>query len=173
MGNVLNVGGGMNPVGTIISFFGPTAPDGYLACDGTTYNRVDYPELADHLVSNFSDLGGDGSTTFKVPDLRGEFLRGTGTNSHTNQGSGANVGEHQDGTQFPQDAVYSPTSASGFAYRSYLASENSTPQLGDSTINKGTRTGYVKSHLSVGGGDSVVYLTSRPTNTSILYCIKY
>ena len=41
-------------------------------------------------------LAGDGVTTFKVPNLLGEFLRGTGTNSYTNQGSGANVGVHQD-----------------------------------------------------------------------------
>ena len=36
--------------------------------------------------------------SFGIPDLRGEFLRGTGTNSHVNGGNGAGVGEHQDAT---------------------------------------------------------------------------
>ena len=33
---------GGNPVGTIISYFGESAPDGYLKCDGATYNKADY-----------------------------------------------------------------------------------------------------------------------------------
>lgn len=80
---------------------GTAAPDGYLVCDGTVYNISDYPLLANHFETQFqtkNHFGGDGITTFAVPDLRGEFLRGTGTNSHTNQGSGLNVGMHQDGT---------------------------------------------------------------------------
>jgi len=31
--------------GTVISFAGPLVPTGYLACDGTDYAEVDYPEL--------------------------------------------------------------------------------------------------------------------------------
>ena len=74
------------PVGSVISYMGMTAPDNYLICDGTTYNISDYPFLADHIKNNFGSynyFGGDGTTTFAVPDLRGEFLRGTGNNGGT------------------------------------------------------------------------------------------
>ena len=90
-----------NPVGTIIHFFGETAPSGYLICNGAEYADADYPILAAQLkglTTNTPFVGSD-SDHFKVPDLRGEFLRGTGTNGHTNQGNGANVGVHQDATQ--------------------------------------------------------------------------
>ena len=60
------------PVGSVISYMGMTAPDNYLICDGTTYNISDYPFLADHIKNNFGSynyFGGDGTTTFAVPDL--------------------------------------------------------------------------------------------------------
>lgn len=89
------------PVGTIISFMGVNAPMGYLKCDGETYSISQYQELANHFKSNFGSVyyfGGNGSSTFAVPDLRGEFLRGTGM-AMRNTGSGANVGTHQDGSE--------------------------------------------------------------------------
>ena len=154
------------PVGTIISLYGKTAPAGYLACDGATYNRDEYPDLAEYLVSQFEDLVGDGETTFKVPNLQGEFLRGTGTNSHANQGSGVNVGEHQNGTIIPHyqvnaSALYmrKPSSAN-FSVREYdftYAGTMNQQKIG------ATQEGAVSS--TYGG-------TSRPTNTSVWYCIK-
>ena len=81
---------------------GNNTPDYFLSCDGTVYNISDYPYLAEHFKTEFGSynyFGGNGTTTFAVPDLRGEFLRGTGTNSHASQGSGESVGIHQDGTE--------------------------------------------------------------------------
>ena len=78
---------GSSLVGSIYSYMGTYSPFGYLACDGSEYNISDYPRLAEHINRHFGSynfFGGDGTTTFAVPDLRGEFLRGTGTNSHTN-----------------------------------------------------------------------------------------
>ena len=97
----IGVGGGYESIGTIIVSMGRTDIQDYLACDGATYNIADYSQLANFIEAQFGSknyFGGDGVTTFGVPDLRGEFLRGTGTNSHENQGSGGDVGEHQDGT---------------------------------------------------------------------------
>ncbi len=54
-----------NPIGTIILFGGATPPTGYLACDGTSYTRAAYPDLATVIT-------GDTSTqTFQVPNLTG------------------------------------------------------------------------------------------------------
>lgn len=62
-----------NPIGTIISFMGTTAPKDYLVCDGAEYNVSDYPKLAALFAEQFGEanhFGGDGAATFAVPDLR-------------------------------------------------------------------------------------------------------
>jgi microcystin-dependent protein len=51
----------------------------FLLCDGSIYNVSDYPVLGSILGSSF---GGNGVTTFGVPDIRGRFplaYDGTGT----------------------------------------------------------------------------------------------
>ena len=55
------------PLGTIIPFWGSTAPVGYLPCFGQTVNSGTFPDLVTFL---------GGTTSAVVPDLRGEFLRG-------------------------------------------------------------------------------------------------
>lgn len=55
-----------------------TVPSGYLACDGTVYNIATYPTLGALLGSTW---GGNGTTTFGVPDLRGRSPLGSGTGS--------------------------------------------------------------------------------------------
>lgn len=60
------------PVGSVIMHAGQTAPPLYLKCNGALLSRAVYPELFAVIGTTF---GGSGST-FKVPDLRGEFLRG-------------------------------------------------------------------------------------------------
>lgn len=47
-------------------------PTNYLECNGQTYNKSDYPKLAEKLGNLY---GGD-SNTFMVPDYRAEFIRG-------------------------------------------------------------------------------------------------
>lgn len=68
--------GGRLPAATIAGFAGalPQIPSGWLDCDGTAYAVPTFPDLFDALFDSF---GGDGSTVFNVPDLRGYFLRGT------------------------------------------------------------------------------------------------
>jgi len=62
------------PVGSVIMHAASTAPSGWLECDGSTVNRSTYPDLFNAIGSTFG--AGDGSTTFGLPDLRGEFIRG-------------------------------------------------------------------------------------------------
>ena len=170
-----------NPVGTIISFMGKNAPLGYLSCDGTAYNIADYQRLANHITVQFGAVnffGGNGTTTFAVPDLRGEFLRGTGTNSHNTQGSGANVGVHQDSTEFPNIGLSKNSSGTVGIYVLDIPTTNNTsdgPYFTDSTYNRfnsgknaWTTIGSEYSSSTTNGT-----VRARPTNTSVLYCIKY
>ena len=60
------------PVGHIITYMGNNAPKHYLICDGGEYNIIDYPYLVQHFTDEFGSVnyfGGDGTTTFAVPDL--------------------------------------------------------------------------------------------------------
>ena len=59
----------MDPyIGEIRMFAGDFAPVDWLLCDGKTYQIGRYQELY-ALIQNY--YGGDGSSTFAVPDLRG------------------------------------------------------------------------------------------------------
>lgn len=167
----IGIGGGYAPIGTIISVMGTTAPQDYLACDGTVYNIADYPQLADYFESQFGEsnhFGGNGTTTFAVPDLRGEFLRGTGTNSHENQGDGANVGVHQDGTAFDSQFVADNRLYIRLAggTNGVLTTKNADAEEFISSTKLG-KIPYTDENV-----DTYPWITSRPTNTSVLYCIK-
>jgi len=164
------------PVGTIIHYLGNTAPDGYLLCDGSTYNIADYLALATHFETQFGSknhFGGDGSTTFKVPNLQGEFLRCTGTNPNANQGSGNNVGVHQDATQHVSIGV---NQNEGDLWVQTLSKNNDvslTDYDGDSYNVMGSSTGRWWRTTGTFNGNGVGLYTSRPTNTSVWYCIKF
>jgi len=159
---LIGAGGGFAPIGTINFFDATVAPLGWLACDGSTYNIADYPELATYYASvhgsaNF--YGGDGTTTFAVPDLQGEFLRGSGTNSHTNQGNGANVGVHQDASYI------NPISESGYLYS---VKTDGSAQNYDKVVSGNSRNYLASPQTDLGGQKA----TTRPTNTSFLICVK-
>jgi microcystin-dependent protein len=69
-----------NPyIGEISLFAGTFAPAGWAFCDGSLLNISDYNALF-NLIGN--TYGGDGETTFALPDLRGRLAL------HSGQGSG-------------------------------------------------------------------------------------
>lgn len=63
------------PIGSVVAWAGVpgTLPSGWLLCDGAEHPNAAYPDLAAAIGSAH---GGDGATTFRLPDLRGRFLRG-------------------------------------------------------------------------------------------------
>ncbi|MGI9650005.1 phage tail protein [Chryseobacterium sp. RLHN22] len=62
-------------IGEIRMFAGNFAPNGWMFCDGTIYNISTYEVLFTILGTTF---GGNGQTTFGVPDFRGRIAVGTG-----------------------------------------------------------------------------------------------
>jgi microcystin-dependent protein len=58
--------------GMCIPYSGSSEPRGFLFCNGQTVNRVANAKLFSVIGTKFG--AGDGSTTFNVPDLRGEFV---------------------------------------------------------------------------------------------------
>ena len=163
-----------NPIGTVISYMGINAPTNYLICDGTEYNIANYPYLTQHFINEFGSVnyfGGDGTTTFAVPDLRGEFLRGAGVNSHANQGSGSDVGEHQDATE--QLNLIGYNAKEGYLLQRWSDDETISAKNIDKVTNTSSQwINYNKASIGPGTSSTSMY-SSRPTNTSVLYCIKY
>lgn len=66
-------------VGFCLPYYGETAPPGTLACDGSEISREAYKELFQVLGTKAG--AGDGSTTFNLPDFRGDFIRCVGGNA--------------------------------------------------------------------------------------------
>ena len=62
------------PAGAVQAFARNTAPTSWLKADGAAVSRTTYATLFAAIGTTFG--AGDGSTTFNLPDLRGEFLRG-------------------------------------------------------------------------------------------------
>ncbi|MBI2722927.1 MAG: tail fiber protein [Bacteroidetes bacterium] len=62
------------PPGIIQAYGASIAPAGYLLCDGSAVSRTVYSKLFNVMGTAYG--AGDGSTTFNLPDLRGQFLRG-------------------------------------------------------------------------------------------------
>jgi len=64
----------VSPAGTVSFFAGPVAPAGWLECNGAAVSRATYASL--FAVIQTTHGAGDGTTTFNLPDGRGEMLRG-------------------------------------------------------------------------------------------------
>lgn len=173
-------------IGTIVPYAGSTAPYGYLMCDGSEVSRTEYYQLFNVIGTTYGE--GDGSTTFKVPDLRESVPVGIGTNT-TNT-----IAAHDEYTlgQFKDDQVqghaHSYTfdntttvlaSASGVDKNTPTVlpktsttediisfEDNGTPRVGDSTHGKQLGVNYIIKAFHVNEGtdidnDSIVVLESK------------
>lgn len=87
------------PSGTVLMHAAQTAPDGFLICDGTAVSRTTYSDLFDSIGTTYGS--GDGSTTFNLPDLRGEFVRGWDNGRGVD--SGRSFGSSQDDVVGPHE----------------------------------------------------------------------
>ena len=158
-----------SPAGVIAPFAGTTAPSGWLACNGAIVSQTTYAALYAAIGATWN-LGGEGAGNFRLPDLRGMFLRGTGTNS-TGSSSGAvgpSVGIYEVDTYLNHShAVTDP----GHAH-SYTAC---TASLAGAAAGGGQPTGATTSSQTTGltvdtsttGGTE-----TKPKNYGVLYIIK-
>ncbi len=151
------------PVGTINAYGGTTAPDGWLLCQGQEVSRTDYADLFAVIGESFGT--GDGSTTFNVPDFRGEFLRGAGTNSHSGQGSGGSVGTHQDATVHMHNYNVENSTTN------WMSPNTNVRNIDTSVYNTMYNNVSAGAQVQSATVDGARY-TARPTNTSVNFIIK-
>ena len=155
-----------SPAGIIAPFAGTSAPTGWLSCNGAAVSRTTYATLYAAIGTTWGV--GDGSTTFNVPDLRGMFLRGTGTNGTYGTAIGQAVGTyavdtylnhtHTDSGHTHTYTMPDPPSADGGGVGFGASRGSSTQSTGTGTANIQTST--------TGGTET------KPKNYGVLYIIK-
>jgi microcystin-dependent protein len=95
----------INPVGTVVMYCGSTAPSGWLICDGTVYNISSYPTLGALLGSKY---GGNGTTTFGVPNFNGRVpvaMNAATTTPPTTLASATNTYNHSHTATYGTDGI--------------------------------------------------------------------
>jgi len=157
------------PVSTIIVSPVSTVPTGFLECNGAELSRTTYAKL--YAVIGDTYGAGDGSTTFNIPDLRGEFIRGFDNGRGVDSGRG--IGTAQG------DAIRNITG--GIGTRS---DDQSLIDRADGVFS-GSET---EDRTNLPSGDSTRYFRyitfdastvvptaneNRPRNIAMMYCIKY
>lgn len=66
--------GALVPTGSVFAMATSTVPSGYLECDGSAVSRTTYADLFATIGTTWGN--GNGTSTFNLPNLRGEFVRG-------------------------------------------------------------------------------------------------
>lgn len=172
-----------NPTGTIIMFADDAAPTGYLECDGAAVSRTTYATLFALVGSTWGS--GDGSTTFNVPDLRGEFVRGW------DHGRGVDSGRAFASAQSEMIGPHTHTATSTGSTSSGGSHSHTTAS---SSLNGGFNTvGTLMVTDTTAGGTAVTTTTdgshthtltitttvnnnsgteNRVRNKAVMYCIK-
>jgi microcystin-dependent protein len=140
---------GAIPSGAIMAFAMNNAPTGWLAAHGTAVSRTTYSDLFDAISTTYGS--GDGSTTFNLPDLRGYFVRGNGTNSDGT--ASGTFGQKQQDELKAHTHTTPGTMAGGGS-------------LSVAVYSNGLRTDSSSGTGSTGGTET------RPNNIAMLYCIK-
>lgn len=167
---------GGNPIGTVISFMGTSAPDDYLICDGAIYNISSYSDLSNFFAEQFGAknyFGGNGTTTFAVPDMRNLFLRGY-HGSSTEKLSG-DIGKKQDATVIP--SVYIGGSSSNSAIIGMKGKGTTLTKTDNIDAVSVIASAYGVFGATTGASvtaitGNVESYTTRPVNMAVLYCIK-
>lgn len=173
------------PIGAVVAFAGANLPgsatDAWLPCDGASYPTEQYPAL--FKVIEFL-YGKDDAGGFRVPDYRGQFLRGADRQGNNDPDVGlrrrhADLYPNADGSV--SAAAAEPVGsvqedALGRPKKPFTANLAHLPQSGKATAatifspphaaswNDGNRT----VDLPVSGGDN----ETRPINVYVKYFIK-
>lgn len=147
-----------NPIGTIIAYYGSTAPYGYLPCSGQTISSSTFPSLVTFL---------GGTTSATLPDLRGEFLRGW------DNGRGIDAGRANNSWQVDLYKSHNHTITDPGHAHNYGAIVNIQSGTGQTVIQGGSNTAGTTSAVATGIGINVSGgVETRPRNVAVLYCIK-
>ncbi|HDS7589626.1 TPA: tail fiber protein [Escherichia coli] len=144
--NYLGLGeGSALPVGVPVPWPTATPPAGWLKCDGRAFTKEQYPVLARVYP------------TLRLPDLRGEFIRGWDDGRKVD--TGRDLLSRQDGTSFSHYAGNFDI-GSGHSINNYDQIVDNQPGFSRFSFAGPSR------------GDGVNYVTIRPRNIAFNYIVR-
>lgn len=140
------------PVGTITAFYGTVAPNGYLLCDGSTFDTAKYPELYTLLGTNV------------LPDFRECVLVGAGENTTQTIASHDiyTVGEFKDDQMQSHTHAVGSWGSGGSSSWSYMTgpggslnyfTQENSGRRGTTTHGKQTGVNYLIKAATIGISD--------------------
>lgn len=160
------------PAGEVAAFARNTAPDGWLVCNGQAVSRTTYARLFAAIGTTFG--AGNGSSTFNVPDLRGEFIRGWDAGRGVD--SGRLFGTSQSfAMQNHNHAINDPGHSHPFRVEARAGDSSGggaitggRPISGIDAVFDGVTTASTTNiSIAATGGNE-----TRPRNVALLYCIR-
>mgnify|MGYP003119600907 CR=1 FL=1 len=155
-GSVTLDGGGVgSPAGSVIYHAANTAPSGFLKANGAAVSRSTYAALFTAIGTTFGS--GDGSSTFNVPDLRGEFMRGW------DDSRGIDSGRSFGSAQADKFKQHNHSADAKTDYYTYYGSDKFY-----SVRTSGAGGAHYTKYVNNTGGTE-----TRPRNIALLACIKY
>jgi microcystin-dependent protein len=142
------------PAGAVSAFAMNSAPTGWLKCNGAAVSRTTYAALFAAIGTTFGV--GDGSLTFNVPDLRGEFVRAW------DDGRGVDTGR-----------VFGSAQADALQNHSHTVDSYVSGSLGTSGRPQEGTSGSTDTFQTLTSGSTGTFAAeTRPRNIALLYCIK-
>ncbi len=151
-------------VASIAAFAKQTPPTGWLECTGQAVSRPTYARLFAEINDAFG--AGDGATTFNLPDLRGEFLRGW------DNGRGVDVGRAFGSSQL--DAFQGHRHNFFFSTGALFAGGNASSVQHNTNANSLSAFDDEVGDASIGlNGTPRTADETRPRNVAVMFCIKF
>lgn len=155
------------------AFSSTTPPNGWLYADGSAVNRATYADLFKKIGTTFG--AGDGSTTFNLPDLRGIFVRGAGSQTFGSVTYSGTLGTkqndkmqgHRHGTGYADTNAATTGNTGLMTFHSSATQNVQGPRTDSGTIIKDPVAD------SSGNGTPRVGAETNPANIALTYFIKY
>ena len=139
--------------GTVQAFAMSSAPTGWLKANGAVVSETTYAALYAQIGTTFN-TGGEGAGNFRLPDLRGEFVRGWDDGRGID--AGRTFGSGQAG-QMPSHTHSLAASGGAGATLQIAGSNSQSPGSVSTNATGGTENGS----------------ENRPRNVALLFCIKF
>ncbi|MFL6610190.1 MAG: phage tail protein [Pseudomonas sp.] len=157
------------PVGAIFAFPVNKLAPGFLELDGSVKSIAAYPDLASFLGTVFNK-GDEGTGNFRLPESRGEFLRGW------DHGRGVDVGRALGSFQKGSLVPFDPTSAAAAVVGLHSTGSDTTVRSDLGLDGVGTAD-YPGAEVVYNAASATLPVSSsagvtRPRNLSVLWCIK-
>lgn len=158
------------PAGAVMFFAMSTAPAAWLVCNGSAVSRTTYAALFAAIGTLYGP--GDGSTTFNLPNLNGQFVRGWDSSGSVDPGRTFGSNQAQSFASHTHTATVTDPghlhSTPGFFNTGQGTSAGGSTLYPTTPSNTGSSfTGITVTNTSAGGTET------RPVNVALLPCIKF